>query len=378
MANFINAMRKTVRGLAVLVAAVLVAGRADGGDPAPGGSKPTDVLQDQSGTCALLSTLAAMSHVGMSPEKHIKSREGNKYEVTMFDRNRKGVRIPVTYDGPDKLDPQVRNGKTWPVIIQRAYGTQWSLTDGDNAGIVAEMLTGHRALNWHPKDEPLAVTKKRIRAAVADKRPVTIGIDAGVSGIKYLVGGHQYTVLSADDKWLTVRNPWGNHGHEPHEQPDGKTGFADGVLKLRWETFEKWGNDATIAVHRGFGPDRNLAVRLTDVYRVKVPQGKTFAATFEFADGASEMAVQVSLVNAAIDGKKEFERGNYSRSAAEFRIDPSDFELELEIVGFAKAGRPDGGKPWFQTRHDGGDGRVTFLDKHGKDKNGAVVRIEIK
>jgi hypothetical protein len=225
-----------------------------------------DVVQGQSGTCVILSSLAAVTADGTNLAARIQKVGTNLYSVPLFRPGTGWIKQTVSFDGTwTDNDPMAASrNDAWVVIYQRAFlqemGVQW--TDpkanawadkyGDkfqraDAGLLA--LTGHAT--WHAD---VAVASRggasststnstqvagsntadlsALKAAMAAKRPaiaLTKAMDLGQYG---LVSGHAYTVLSVSGNTVTLRNPWGTDG--PKRQ-----GADDGVVSVSWDVFTK-------------------------------------------------------------------------------------------------------------------------------------------
>ncbi len=225
-----------------------------------------DVAQGQSGTCVILSSLAAVTADGTNLAARITKVGTNEYSVPLYKLGTGWVNQTVYFDGTwSDNDPMMNNrADAWVVIYQRAFlqemGVNWNDTNsngwaakyGDsyqvaNAGLIA--LTGHGT--WYadaaaaPQGGASATTTPAastastsanasdlatLKAAVAGKDPVialTKNMDLSHYG---LVTDHAYTVLAVSGTTVTLRNPWGTDG--PTVQ-----GANDGVFTISWAVF---------------------------------------------------------------------------------------------------------------------------------------------
>jgi hypothetical protein len=220
-----------------------------------------DVMQGQSGTCVILSSLAAVAANGTNLAARIQRVGTNEYSVPLYRPGTGWIKQTVYFDGTwTDNDPMIANpNDTWVAIYQRAYlqemGVNWSDTSSANwaakygskyqvanAGLIA--LTGNGT--WHADTVVSAGQASQATAsktsggnlttvlttadmttlssAVAAKRPV-IALTKNLNLSQYgLVTDHAYTVLAVTGTTVTLRNPWG-------------TGANDGVLTLSWSVF---------------------------------------------------------------------------------------------------------------------------------------------
>jgi hypothetical protein len=228
-------------------------------------ANPGDVFQNQSRTCVILSSLAAVTASGTNLAARIVQVAPNLYTVPLYRPGAGWIKQTVYFDGTwTDNDPMIVNrNDAWVVIYQRAFlqemGVNWSDpnvsgwasrygTDFQvaSAGLVA--LTGRGA--WHTDSGATSIagtalstsaTTARLtsanvadllalKSAVANRRPaiaLTKNVYLGQYG---LVSDHAYTVLAVSDSTVTLRNPWGTDG--PRTQ-----GANDGVITISWAEF---------------------------------------------------------------------------------------------------------------------------------------------
>jgi Calpain family cysteine protease len=358
----------TVLGL-VLVIALVGRSRAD--------DEPGDVRQGDSPTCVLMSTLAAMSNAGMNPSKMIRAKGGSSYEVSMFKQNGTKVRVSVEYSGPEEFDPcEPENNMAWPAIIQRAYGQLWRVRDGNfgSPGVhrgwvefysAAEMLTGNRGYKWNPMDHSESCSRNMVLTALHDALPVAVGMGKDTGGLERLVPEHAYTVLSADEGGLTLRNPWGHH-KRPLDL-DNDPNYRDGRLNISWENLRDLFHTGMIVSYKRYSPGHDQSIRCSRVYRTKAKDGEEVSFEAEFESGEMDVEVYVRngglltvLDNISDIGKHE---------------DKVSFEgdAELEVVCFVKADPSSEESRWVQARYQvvNEGAELVFKDTSGR-KRGSV------
>src|SRR4029077_10865331 len=83
----------------------------------------TDVFQGQSGTCVILSSLAAVTANGTNLAARIAKVGTNLYSVPLYRPGTGWIRQTVTFDGTwSDNDPMITNpADAWVVIYQRAF-----------------------------------------------------------------------------------------------------------------------------------------------------------------------------------------------------------------------------------------------------------------
>jgi hypothetical protein len=232
-----------------------------------------NVFQGKSGTCVILSSLAAVANDGVNLAARITKTGTNQYAVPLYRPGTGWVTQTVYFDGTwTDNDPMIASpGDAWVVIYQRAFlqemGVRWTDPDqsqwankyGDkfqHADSALVALTG--SAQWHDASATVALARTQLpggtpgsaplesgmtssdfnvlRAAVNGRHP-TIALTMDTNLTAYgLIQDHAYTVLSvtttsAGTK-VTLRNPWGTDG--PKRQ-----GADDGVITLDWSVFSR-------------------------------------------------------------------------------------------------------------------------------------------
>jgi hypothetical protein len=225
-----------------------------------------DVAQGQSGTCVILSSLAAVTADGTNLAARITKVGTNEYSVPLYRAGTGWIKQTVYFDGTwTDNDPMINTrADAWVVIYQRAFlqemGVNWNDTNSNgwatkygsnyqvaNAGLIA--LTGMGT--WYaavavapaggasPTTTPAGVSAaaganatdlSTLKTAVAGKQPV-IALTKNMDLSQYgLVTDHAYTVLAVSGTTVTLRNPWGTDG--PTVQ-----GANDGIFTISWSVF---------------------------------------------------------------------------------------------------------------------------------------------
>ena len=197
-------------------------------DPAKtsfGGALYTDVKQGSYGTCWIDASIAALAHK-RDLSRLISYQGDNRYAVTLYICNNKNNRPkggyhPLTekvfFSGKrTSADPQFdpeQPGESWVVIMHRAVIQAVSRIDrtqniktphGGDAADALAILTGRWPTEVSLKDAHL---QQKVIAAVAARRVIVYGTSDKATK---LVKGHSYAVVSADQKGVTLYNPWGS------------------------------------------------------------------------------------------------------------------------------------------------------------------------
>jgi hypothetical protein len=223
-----------------------------------------DVDQGQSGTCVILSSLAAVAADGTNLAARITKVGTNEYAVPLYRPGTGWITQRVYFDGTwtDNDPMMVSRNDAWVVIYQRAFlqemGVNWNDSHSDdwaakyggnfqvaNSALIA--LTGRGT--WHA-DTSMASTGgssptasgssmsagnsaadlATLNAAIMAKRPA-IALTKSMNLSQYgLVSDHAYTVLAVNGTTVTLRNPWGTDG--PKVQ-----GANDGIITVSWSVF---------------------------------------------------------------------------------------------------------------------------------------------
>jgi hypothetical protein len=222
-----------------------------------------DVFQGQSGTCVILSSLAAVTADGTNLAARITKVGTNLYSVPLYRPGTGWITQTVSFDGTwTDNDPKISSpGDAWVVIYQRAFlqemkvnwndtnSNGWASKYGDkfqiaNAGLIA--LTGRGT--WHADTSTArggasptstaavapgggsATELAALKSALASKKPaIALTKNMNLSGYG-LVTDHAYTILAVSGTTVTLRNPWGTDG--PKVQ-----GANDGVITISWSVF---------------------------------------------------------------------------------------------------------------------------------------------
>jgi hypothetical protein len=217
-----------------------------------GGVSMNDPIQGQLGDCYLISSLAAVAlkHPELL-EKGVKTNRDGSYTVTLYTRpdlTRPAQPVQVNVDAqfPEKNGNfeyiSAREKKElWPQIYEKAYAQLKGSYGNIEGGMGANALTALTGANpsffavssdtmkpddvWHKLD---AATQGG-GCVVADSK--SFGSD-----VPGMISDHTYTVVGTSEengqKFVTVRNPWGDH-------EVGNDGKDDGVFKLTAEQFTK-------------------------------------------------------------------------------------------------------------------------------------------
>jgi hypothetical protein len=170
-----------------------------------------------------------MEHNRAHLEKRITYLGNNVYKVSLYNFNNPAARPAggiksetekVYFDGTTTpADPgfDPKNPKSaWVVIMQRAVVQ--ALHDWDPSETVANPHSGGAgdALGILSGRYPQLVgaqdanVKKRLVSALKSGKTVVFGTTGGA---KTLVGNHDYAVLSANAKGVTLYNPWGSQSN---------------------------------------------------------------------------------------------------------------------------------------------------------------------
>jgi hypothetical protein len=231
-----------------------------------------NVMQGQSGTCVILSSLAAVTASGTNLASRIQKVGTNDYSVPLFRQGVGWIKQTVHFDGTwTDNDPMIANpNDAWVVIYQRAFlqemkvnwndtnSNGWASKYGDkyqvaNAGLIA--LTGKGI--WHSDAiragqsatgsgitaaalGTTALTSADMTAmktALAGKHPV-IALTKNTNLSSYgLVTDHAYTVLSMTGTTVTIRNPWGTDGPKTQGADDGVITLSSSVFSAVMQGF---------------------------------------------------------------------------------------------------------------------------------------------
>ncbi len=215
-----------------------------------GGITPDDPLQGALGDCYFISSLASVAaqHPDLL-EKAVKTNRDGTYTVSLYQRpdmTKPAHKVEVTVDGkfPQKAGQleyiSAREKKElWPLIFEKAYAT-WKGSYGNiEGGMGANALT---ALTGAPPTFfPVSADAMKaddvfakVKAATQNGGCVVADSKSFGSPVKGMISDHTYSVLSTSEengqKYVTVRNPWGEH-------EVGQDAKDDGVFKLTAQQF---------------------------------------------------------------------------------------------------------------------------------------------
>lgn len=221
------------------------------------GVSDDDPIQGAVGDCYFVSGLASMAHVQPDViEKAIRANADGTYTVTfhkdsflgLFQRDaKKTVEVTVTAEMPTKngQTPLYASGRDktelWPMLMEKAWASlQGSYTRAESGSPVTvwQALTGRAGAMTSNALESEGSLFRKISIALAEHRPVasTTTLRSNSEATTGLARQHVYSVLGTTERegqrFVTVRNPWGNT--EP-----GSDGKNDGVFQMTIGDFKK-------------------------------------------------------------------------------------------------------------------------------------------
>jgi hypothetical protein len=246
------------------------------------GYSEADVMQEQSGTCVFLSSLAGAAKEGFDFQNHIRYVGNNNYVVQLFLPGSGWVPEPVFYngqamtEGKTLLDPKYFTDDYWPILYQRAYLEYIGLTNPAQVAAFQGEVDSKRALTAitglttevgapaapgsdggifflagspSTSQPGLVGTPQNLQRDLQLGDIVTAGDGAKVTLPNVLLPKHSYTVeqvYQMDNQWFVVlRNPWGldlqdSNGNPivapaPYKQAGDRT--SDGYIQLNWTDF---------------------------------------------------------------------------------------------------------------------------------------------
>ncbi|MBE6482714.1 MAG: cysteine protease [Actinomyces ruminicola] len=261
------------------------------------------VVQAGIGDCYFLATLDAYSQSEDGEQflrDHVRwSEKDQAFIVTLYDSFGLPVYVKVTdyYTNGNQGDDLGggRRGPNLMSVYERAYGQylgDHNLPDGRAANAM-QTISGQRSQRvdtrgtsgflgaWREDHKYTDEEWAQIERAVKDGRPVVAGTSGGdfsdgdavdatantntnddedpnapidahdrsgdyriVGGDYYgdgKSGGHAYMVIAIDEKYVTLRNPWGHN-----DTADGSASGDDGIIRITREDFEKYFQHADI------------------------------------------------------------------------------------------------------------------------------------
>ncbi|MEZ5383637.1 MAG: C2 family cysteine protease [Microthrixaceae bacterium] len=205
------------------------------------GPSPSDVSQGGLGDCWLAAAMASMASTSGGRarlQRMIKDNQDGTYTVTFADGEQVTVDADLYVDGAQNpAYAGVSSGALWPAILEKAYAMRardgFGGIEGGHAGDAFRVLGGYEvdtlALNPRLRRDPSNDSiVKLIQGQLSDSKPVTAsssGTDA--EGHRF---GHAWTVLDANEKYVTVRNPWGTNPYSGNEDLWNSVGISEKEL----------------------------------------------------------------------------------------------------------------------------------------------------
>ena len=207
----------------------------------------------------------------------------------------------------------------------------------------AEMLTGNRGYEWNPMKHSESDSRNMVLTALHDARPVVVGAGKDTGGLEGLVPEHAYTVLSAGEGGLTLRNPWGHH--ERHLDLDKDPNYRDGQFDISWGQLRKLFHTGMIVSYKRYSPGHDQSIRCSCVHRTKAKAGEVVSFEAEFEAG--KMDVEVYERNgdrlAVLDNISDIGKHEYKVLF--------EGDAELEVVCFVEADPSSEESRWVQACH---------------------------
>jgi hypothetical protein len=209
------------------------------------GALPSDIRQQDSLTCQILATLAALSAAGEDLISQISYRGQHRFALPLHRRGTGWVTQSVYFDGSwTDHDPMpATDGEAWVILYQRAY-LQEMRAQGADSQLVHKPLEAITAREVRHGGSPAGLSSAdldRLRAALANQRAViaaTKEMDAQLADSR-LRPWHAYTILEVSQEggevWVTLRDPSGTDDNG-RGTTDGRN---DGVLRVRWADFSQ-------------------------------------------------------------------------------------------------------------------------------------------
>ncbi len=238
------------------------------------------VIQGESDTCAITSTLSAVALSNFDLADNIEfvsqTSPGNDlYQVLLYKQGTDGNFHPILFQEPfnGTINPSDASStdsqEFWPTLFQRAFLSLESSVGQDYHSSVNafEALTGDPA-RLITGSAFTAITPAWIQQQINAGTPMTVGtINQGnpytLDPANGIIGDHDYTVVgisipasgNLNDVELTLRNPWGTDTTPSYYSSDGSTtldpqqwsayqrgldGNNDGIITVSWPQFQEY------------------------------------------------------------------------------------------------------------------------------------------
>jgi hypothetical protein len=189
-----------------------------------------DVNQGEIGDCALDAQLASLAANNPSAIKNMISADpAGGYDVTLYPNGQK-TSVHVDQSDIDALKGTTgSNHQTdWASVVEAAtVKAGENYANGSDPGQIMGLLTGTNGSD--ELTSSLGGSSTAIQSALSSGKLVSASASVASDGV---IAGHAYSVLSATDDTVTVRNPWGdsssNDGVETMSTADFLSKF-DGV-----------------------------------------------------------------------------------------------------------------------------------------------------
>ncbi len=228
------------------------------------GASPTDVVQGGLADCYFASSMASVAHANPDAVKDAVTDNGDgTYKVRFYNNRGKPEYVNVDADlyRYENGNPTYARGtdpkERWPSIVEKGYA-QWKggyekIGNGGNSGDALHALTGNRA-TYHGRATSDDKMFAAIKAGEDGSHPMVAGTYGKEKEKKYNETGvstwHAYSVLGTqqegDDRFVTLRNPWGSVEFKSDEYTtdvdfdgDGSLDGDDGIFRMRLDDFRR-------------------------------------------------------------------------------------------------------------------------------------------
>jgi hypothetical protein len=218
-----------------------------------------DIKQGNSNTCWILASIVAVEANGVTElASLIQYQGGNMYQVSLHNWNDVAGRpsggtheddVSVYFDGTTTAaDPgwnPADPSSSWTIILQRAVieaVQEWdpseSITNphGGGAGDALGILTGNPTQDFSPQDSNIA---QEVSAALGQGKNVVLNTNPTTT--TNLVAYHDYAILSANSRYVTLYNPWGNNNQAGQSIP----ATSDPIIIVPWSIIAQDGSVIT-------------------------------------------------------------------------------------------------------------------------------------